>query len=231
MYVHRHYSVLHLSCKDFSFDSETIRPFSSLIPLSCPVPAAPSKSRHASSTSTPSHGSWRRSRSPTCSASETSSRTCPQTLGRLSAGEKKGSGRTKRSSRRARNLARVLEDRARLAAECLPAALVQKGLGVSRQRLHQLVKAGRLVAVLTKDWRSSLYPAWQFAADGTPLPGLAAVIAAAHAAEMDAETLHFFMGEPDERLGGGTPADLLAAGEGDRVATLLRSVGLGPFSG
>src|SRR4051794_12105375 len=38
---------------------------------------------------------------------------------------------------RARNLARVMEDRARLIAECLPAALVQKGLGVSRQRLHQ----------------------------------------------------------------------------------------------
>jgi len=130
---------------------------------------------------------------------------------------------------RARNLARVLEDRARLTAECLPASLVQKGLGVSRQRLHQLVKAGRLVAVLTKDRRSSLYPAWQFATDGTPLPGLAAVIAAAHEAEMDPETLHFFMVEPDERLGGGTPADLLAADEGARVATLLRSAGLGPF--
>jgi hypothetical protein len=130
---------------------------------------------------------------------------------------------------RARNLARVLEDRARLTAECLPASLVQKGLGVSRQRLHQLVKAGRLVAVLTRDRRSSLYPAWQFAADGTPLPGLAAVIAAAHAAEMDPETLHFTMVEPDERLGGGAPADLLATGEGDRVATLLRSAGLGPF--
>ena len=130
---------------------------------------------------------------------------------------------------RARNLARVLEDRARLTAECLPAALVQKGLGVSRQRLHQLVKAGRLVAVLTKDRRSSLYPAWQFAADGTPLPGLAAVIAAAHAAEMDPETLHFFMVEPDERLSGRTPADLLAAGEADRVVSLMRSAGLGPF--
>ncbi len=132
---------------------------------------------------------------------------------------------------RARNLARVLEDRARLTAECLPAALVQRGLGVSRQRLHQLVKAGRLIAVLTRDRRSSLYPAWQFAGDGTPLPGLAAVIAAAHAAEMDPETLHFFMVEPDERLGGGTPADLLAAGEAERVVDVLRSAGLGPFSG
>src|SRR5437016_4939723 len=44
---------------------------------------------------------------------------------------------------RARNLARVMQDRARLMAECLPASLVQKGLGVSRQRLHQLVKADR----------------------------------------------------------------------------------------
>jgi len=130
---------------------------------------------------------------------------------------------------RARNLARVLEDRARLMAECLPASLVQKGLGVSRQRLHQLVKAGRLVAVLTKDRRSSLYPAWQFAGDGTPLPGLATVIAAAHGAEMDPETLHFFMVEPDERLGGRTPADLLAAGDASRIVALLRSLGLGPF--
>jgi len=130
---------------------------------------------------------------------------------------------------RARNLARVLEDRARLMAECLPASLVQKGLGVSRQRLHQLVKAGRLVAVLTKDRRSSLYPAWQFAGDGTPLPGLMAVIAAAHAAEMDPETLHFFMVEPDERLDGRTPADLLAAGDAGRIVDLLRSLGLGPF--
>lgn len=130
---------------------------------------------------------------------------------------------------RARNLARVLEDRARLMAECLPASLVQKGLGVSRQRLHQLVKAGRLVAVLTKDRRSSLYPAWQFAGDGTPLPGLVAVIGAAHAAEMDAETLHFFMVAPDERLDGRTPADFLAAGDTSRVVDLLRSFGLGPF--
>jgi hypothetical protein len=130
---------------------------------------------------------------------------------------------------RARNLARVLEDRARLMAECLPASLVQKGLGVSRQRLHQLVKAGRLVAVLIRDRRSSLYPAWQFAGDGTPLPGVATVIAAAHEAQMDPETLHFFMVEPDERLGGRTPADLLAAGDADYAANLLRSAGLGPF--
>ena len=40
---------------------------------------------------------------------------------------------------RARNVTRVLEDRARLAAESVPGPVVQRGLGVSRQRLHQLV--------------------------------------------------------------------------------------------
>jgi hypothetical protein len=130
---------------------------------------------------------------------------------------------------RARNLARVMEDRARLTAESLPASLVQKGLGVSRQRLHQLVKAGRLVAVLPQVRRASRYPAWQFTGAGTLAPGLAAVIQAAREAEMDAETLHFFMVEPNERLGGRTPAELLAAGEAERVVGLLHSAGLGPF--
>lgn len=130
---------------------------------------------------------------------------------------------------RARNLARVLESRARLAAESVPAAAVQRGLGVSRQRLHQLVRAGRLVAVLPHDRKAGLYPAWQFAGDGTPLPGLSAVIAAAHEAEMDAETLHFAMTAPDDRAGGCTLADLLIEGRSDEVVRLLRSAGLGSF--
>jgi hypothetical protein len=60
-------------------------------------------------------------------------------------------------------------------------------------------------------------------------PGLTMVIQAAREAGMDAETLHFFMVEPSERLGGQTPAELLAAGNADRVVDILRSAGLGPF--
>jgi hypothetical protein len=130
---------------------------------------------------------------------------------------------------RARNVARVLEDRARLIAECLPASFVQRGLGVSRQRLHQLVKAGRLVAVLPQNRRASLYPVWQFTDAGTLVPGLATVIDAAREMEMDPDTLHFFMVEPNERLGGRTPSALLAGGKGDCIAAVLRSAGLGPI--
>lgn len=128
-----------------------------------------------------------------------------------------------------KNLVRVFEDRARLLDECLPAPTVRTGLGVSRQRLHQLVRAGRLVAILVRDRRASLYPSWQFTADGKIVAGLEAVIAAAREAEMDAETLHFFMVEPHERLGGAAPADLLARGEIAPVVQVLRSAGLGPF--
>jgi len=130
---------------------------------------------------------------------------------------------------RARNVTRVLEDRARLAAESVPGLVVQQGLGVSRQRLHQLVQAGRLLAVLPRDRKASLYPAWQFAGDGTPLPDLPPLLAAAREVEMDAETLHFFMTEPSDRLGGRRPADLLAGRQGDVVMHLLRSAGLGSF--
>jgi hypothetical protein len=37
------------------------------------------------------------------------------------------------------------------------------------------------------------------------------------------------MTEPDERLGGEPPVDLLRRGEAERVADLLLSAGLGPF--
>ena len=43
------------------------------------------------------------------------------------------------------------------------------------------------------------------------------------------EELHFFMTEPDERLGAEPPVDLLRRGETRRVVALLLSAGLGPF--
>lgn len=126
-----------------------------------------------------------------------------------------------------KNLVRVFEDRARLLDECIPAPTVRKGLGVSRQRLHQLVRERRLVALLIRERRSRLYPSWQFTTEGTIVAGLDEVIAAAHEAGMDAETLHFFMVEPHDRLGGMAPADLLARGESAPVVRVLRLASLG----
>jgi len=130
---------------------------------------------------------------------------------------------------RTRNLLRVLADRARLREECVPAAMVREGLGVSRQRLHQLVRAHKLVVVRRQERRAGLYPAWQFTRDGGVVPGLEPVLRAAQEAEMDSETLHFFMVEPNERLEGETPAARLIQGDADPVVAVLRSAGLGPF--
>ena len=128
-----------------------------------------------------------------------------------------------------RNLLRVFEDRARLMQESLPAATVAAGLGVLPERLHELAQAGALVEVQTPDPEQRLYPSWQFTASGQIVAGLEAVIAAAREADMDTETLHFFMVEPNERLDGDVPARRLARGEVAPVVRVLRSAGLGAF--
>ena len=65
--------------------------------------------------------------------------------------------------------------------------------------------------------------------DGEVLAGLQEVISAAKEVGMGPEELHFFMSEPDERLGVALPLDLLRRGEVKEVASILLSAGLGPF--
>ncbi len=109
-----------------------------------------------------------------------------------------------------RNLLRVFEDRAQLLQESLTVAVVAAGLGVSPARLQQLAQAGMLVEVRTADPEDQRYPSWQFTPDGQIVAGIEVVTAAARAAEMDTETLHLFMVEPNDRLDGDTPAGRLA---------------------
>lgn len=130
---------------------------------------------------------------------------------------------------RTRNAVRVLVDRARLRKECIRASVVAEALGVSRQRLHRMREEGRLVAVLVRERRAALYPYWQFSKEGDVVDGLERLVRASREAGMGPETLHFFMTEPNERLDGDRPADLLRRGELDRVVNVLRSSGLGPF--
>lgn len=128
-----------------------------------------------------------------------------------------------------RNLIRVFEDQARLMQESLPAHTVSAGLGISEQRLNELILEGSLLAVPVKGGRSTIYPSWQFTAEGHSVRGLEQIILAGRKAEMDPETLHFFMVEPNERLAGDAPVDCLARGEIHQVVQVLRSAGLGPF--
>ncbi len=130
---------------------------------------------------------------------------------------------------RMRNLVRVLQDRARLKEESFRTGEVEDLLVVGRERLRQMRGRGEILGVVRGERRPTFYPRWQFGADGEILAGLPEVITAAREAGMGPEELHFFMTEPDERLGGTLPLDLLRRGEAKRVADLLRSAGLGAF--
>lgn len=134
---------------------------------------------------------------------------------------------------RMRNVARVLEDRARLKEECLRSGAVEKALGVGRERLRQMRERGQLVGIVQGERRPTLYPYWQFTGEGDLIEGLEEIISASREAGMGPERLHFFMTEPNGRLNGERPADVLRADEDgsglERLLHVLRSSGLGPF--
>jgi hypothetical protein len=88
---------------------------------------------------------------------------------------------------------------------------------------------GKIVGIAGGERRATLYPYWQFSTDGGVLDGVEEIVAAAREADMDPETLHFFMTEPNDRLEGKEPAGLLRDGQADRVAWVLRTSGLGGF--
>jgi hypothetical protein len=130
---------------------------------------------------------------------------------------------------RMRNLVRVLQDRARLREESFRTGEVEDLLVVGRERLRQMRERGEILGVVRGERRPTLYPRWQFGADGETIEGLPDVISAAREVGMGPEELHFFMTEPDERLGGEPPVGLLRRGKTERVVDLLLSAGLGPF--
>ena len=128
---------------------------------------------------------------------------------------------------RMRNLVRVLQDRARLKEESLQSGQVEDLLGVGRERLRHMRDKGELLGVVRGERRPTLYPRWQFSGDGTILEGLPEVISAARAIDMGNEALHFFMTEPNERVSGTKPADILGKGNTEVVVDLLLSASHG----
>ncbi len=95
--------------------------------------------------------------------------------------------------------------------------------GVSRRTIGNRVREGRLLAVPGPGNRAR-YPVAQFLEDGRPVPGLGDVIAAL-ATQSPWVVLNFLV-NPEPKLDGRKPIDLLKAGDLAPVLAVARGVGV-----
>jgi hypothetical protein len=92
--------------------------------------------------------------------------------------------------------------------------------GISRQALHQRVRAGKLVALSAAN--TSWFPDWQFAADGGVLPGLGDLLSVLPDSPLAADRA---MRSPLPEENGQTIADLVAAGRLPLAVHYARTAG------
>jgi hypothetical protein len=95
-------------------------------------------------------------------------------------------------------------------------------LGADPAQVELRRRAGELLAVPDRDGLDWLYPAWQFDADGNPLPAVARILAAAHDAGLGPAELDVFL---NRRAGVGGPkmSELVRDGQVEFVVSSLRS--------
>ena len=111
----------------------------------------------------------------------------------------------------------------RLARESLSGSWLSTRLGVGTHRLDAMRRAGELLGVRRPGGHDYLYPAWQFAPDGKPLPAIPEVIRAARGAGLSDDRLYEVLAartgiSGDERL-----ADALRQGRDEYVLSVVRS--------
>ena len=77
-----------------------------------------------------------------------------------------------------------------LTDESLSGSWLSTRLGVGTQRLDAMRRAGELLGVRRPGGHDFLYPAWQFAPDGKPLPVIPRLVQAARGAGLSDERLY-----------------------------------------
>lgn len=98
---------------------------------------------------------------------------------------------------------------------------VRKHLNLARQSVNHRRKQGMLIG-LDAGRHGFLYPAWQFAREGT-VPGLEAVLGELRSHEPWMQ--HLFMVSPNARLGNRTPLEILRSGRIEDVLNAARTFG------
>jgi hypothetical protein len=110
----------------------------------------------------------------------------------------------------------------RLADESLSGSWLSSRLGVGTQRLDAMRRAGELLGVRRPGGYDYLYPAWQFAPDGTPLTSIARLTKAARGAGMSDDRLYEVLAARTGISGGARLADALREGREDYVLSVVR---------
>jgi hypothetical protein len=111
----------------------------------------------------------------------------------------------------------------KLADESLSGSWLSTRLGVGTQRLDAMRRAGELLGVRRAGGQDYLYPAWQFAPDGKPLPALQRLVQAGRGRGMSDDRLYEVLAartgiSGDERL-----ADALRQGRDEYVLSVILS--------
>ncbi|MBA3787454.1 MAG: hypothetical protein H0X21_02005 [Actinobacteria bacterium] len=118
----------------------------------------------------------------------------------------------------------------RLTEESLSGSWLSSRLGVGTQRLDAMRRAGELLGVRRPGGQDYLYPAWQFAPDGRPLPVVPRLVAAGRDAGMSDERLYEVLtsraglaGSGPGSVDSGRLVDALRDGRNDYVLGVVRS--------
>jgi hypothetical protein len=111
----------------------------------------------------------------------------------------------------------------KLAQESLSGSWLSTRLGVGTQRLDAMRRAGELLGVRRPGGHDYLYPAWQFAPDGKPLPVVPELVRSGRGRGMSDERLYEVLASRtgisgDERL-----VDALRQGRDAYVLSVVRA--------
>jgi len=111
---------------------------------------------------------------------------------------------------------------AKLTEESLSGSWLSTRLGVGTQRIDAMRRAGELLGVRRAGGYDYLYPAWQFAADGKPLPVIPQLLKAARGAGLSDERLYQVLAARTGISGRDRLVDALRDGRDEYVLSVVR---------
>jgi len=112
-----------------------------------------------------------------------------------------------------------------LSEESLSGSWLSSRLGIGTHRLDAMRRAGELLGVRRTGGHDYLYPAWQFAPDGKPLPIVSRLVAAGRGAGLSDDRLYAVLSSRAGISGDGRLVDALRDGRYDHVLSVVRAGG------